>query len=258
MSQFSRPRPRFNRQVCQDVRLNLGMNQYGIANQRPNNPLYFTLASLRKGVIDGAFMKTTSTGTKLPNPVKELKQLIKPPPSGGGKNPPHPRIADINAYTVRQGQDFNPRVRQEAMQQMQAQLRGRVAVAQRPNVLRREIQTNIRPMARDVQRRRVVKGMGKKDAPTRIVRGMGKKDIPKRVVRGMGKKDEPKKQPEISEEKAKEIRGFFEKLLEDSKKSSTPGTAVQPSRERGKPAKRRQLVMTDDVKKETPGTEIKD
>ena len=44
----------------------------------------------------------------------------------------------------------------------------------------------------------------------------------------------------------------------DKRRHTTPGTAVQPSREPGKPARRRRLVMPDDVKKETPGTEIKE
>ena len=44
----------------------------------------------------------------------------------------------------------------------------------------------------------------------------------------------------------------------DKRRHTTPGTAVQPSREPGKPARRRRLIMPDDVKKETTGTEIRD
>ena len=116
-----------------------------------------------------------SKKTKLPNPINQLKAVTKPFTSGNNKPPP--RIP-LTQYTVRQNENAaqNNAVRRQAMQQARTQLRGRIAVAQRPNVLRREIQTNIRPLA-DMQRKRVVKGMGKKDAPKRVVRGMGKKLI---------------------------------------------------------------------------------
>ena len=145
MSTFSRPRSRFNRQICQDIKLNLGRNQYGIANQKPNNPLSFTLASLQKAISDGVFMKSTVTGTKLPNPINQLKAVTKP--LSGGNNKPPPRIP-LTQYTVRQNENAaqNNAVRRQAMQQARTQLRGRIAVSQRPNVLRREVQTNIKQM----------------------------------------------------------------------------------------------------------------
>ena len=50
MSNFARPRHRFNRQICQPLKCHVGKNQYGLANQKPNNPLYFTLSSMKKAI----------------------------------------------------------------------------------------------------------------------------------------------------------------------------------------------------------------
>ena len=90
MSSFVRPRYRYNRQICQDLKCNVGKNQYGLANQKPNNPLYFSLSAMKKAMADGKFMTQTVTGTKLPNPIKQLKEFVKP--MGRTKNPPGPRM----------------------------------------------------------------------------------------------------------------------------------------------------------------------
>jgi hypothetical protein len=262
MSQFSRPRHQFNRQVCQDVQFNPGVNQYGLANQRPNNPLSYTLASLQKAIVDGAFMKTTITGTKLPNPIKQLKEFNKPP-RGGGVNPPDPRIPEINAYTVREGEDNNPRVRQEAMQQARAQLRGRIAVAQRPNVLRREAQINMKRLSGEAALRANIKRYDrirgfKIDAPVKLTPEEEKiftyqefVDTEKKPRKERIKNlvSQVKAERENLDELAKKVQAILDKKKQ--KKHKTPATEVQKSREPGIPARRRRLVM-DDVKKEIP------
>jgi hypothetical protein len=265
MSQFSRPRPRFNRQVCQDVRFNPGKNQYGLANQRPNNPLSYTLASLQKGIADGAFMKTTITGTKLPDPIAQLKEFNRPP-RGGGVNPPDPRIPEINAYTIREGENNNPRVRQEAMQQARAQLRGRIAVAQRPNVLRREAQINQINMKRlsgeaalraNIKRYDRIRGF-KVDAPVKLTPEEEKiftyqefVDTEKKPRKERVKNlvSQVKAERENLDELAKKVQAILDKNKE--KKIKTPATEVQKSREPGIPARRRRLVM-DSGKKGIP------
>ena len=273
MSQFSRPRPRFNRQVCQDVRFNPGKDQYGIANQRPNNPLSYTLASLQKGVADGAFMKTTITGTKLPDPIAQLKEFNRPPRSGG-VNPPDPRIPEINAYKIRQGENNNPRVRQEAIQQARAQLRGRIAVAQRPNVLRREAQINMKRLSGEAALRANIKRYDrirgfKIDAPVKLTPEEEKIFTYQEFV---DTEKKPRKErikdliSQVQEERKKfdELEKKVQSVINRKKKKTqeTPATEAQKAiGMRGKPARRRRLIMDDDIKKpiqEEPEMDIKD
>ena len=235
MSSYVRPRHKFNRQICQDIAVKLGRNQYGLANQEPNNPIYYTLASIKKGISDGAFMKTTITGTKLPNPIKQLKAFAGGSSSGGGgKNPPAPRIpAGANTFVARQNENVaqNNAVRRQARQQLRQQLRGRIAVAQRPNVIRRQVQFQPAPEGDGPpalnRRRRVVRGMGKKDAPRKVRKGLGMTDEETRAFTYSPYKEKPETTSEVVEEgseKAKEVRSFFEDLLNDAKKDkvSTP------------------------------------
>jgi hypothetical protein len=253
MSSYVRPRHKFNRQICQDIAVKLGRNQYGLANQEPNNPMYYTLASIKKGISDGAFMKTTITGTKLPNPIKQLKAFASGSSGGGDRNPPAPRIpANANTFVARQNENVaqNNAVRRQARQQLRQQLRGRIAVAQRPNVIRRQVQFQPAPdgdgpAPNNNRPRRVVRGMGKKDAP-RVVKGTGRKDVVNTPVK------ENSGGIEEGSEKAKEVRSFFEGLLKDSKKVSTPATEAQKAGpRRARPGRRRGLVM-DSGKKGSP------
>jgi hypothetical protein len=247
MSSFVRPRHKFNRQICQDIKVNPGRNQYGIANQKPDNPIYFTLANIRKGIADGAFMRTTINGTSLPNPIAQLKEFASPPRSGGGKNPPGPKMPNDagNSFVSRQNTNNaqNESVRREARQQLRQQVRGRIAVARQPNVIRRQIQFQPAPpgeapsgsVLQAAMRRRNVNN----PRPRRVRKGLGLTDAESRNFEFSPYK-EPKEEPkeEYSDEQKAEIRGFFQKLLDDArgeKKSSTPATAMQgagPKRKR--------------------------
>jgi len=259
MSSYVRPRHKFNRQICQNISVNVGRNQYGIANQEPNNPIYYTLASIKKGISDGAFMKTTITGTKLPNPIKQLKAFASGSSGGGGKNPPAPRIpADANTFVARQNENQaqNNAVRRQARQQLRRQLRGRIAVARRPNVIRRQVQFQPAPEGDGPpalnRRRRVVRGMGKKDAPRKVRKGLGMTDAESSAFTFSPYKEKSESSSEVKEEgseKAKEERSFFEGLLKDSKKVSTPATEAQKAGpRRGKASRRRTLVMNSGKK----------
>ncbi len=132
MSSFIRPRHRFNRQICQNLTCNVGRNQYGLANQKPNNPLYFTLASMKKAIADGKFMKKTVTGTALPNPVKQLKEFVNGGASGNKPGPKMPK--SLNTFVSREpeNQANNNQVRRQAMRELRLEVRGRAAVAQPP------------------------------------------------------------------------------------------------------------------------------
>ncbi len=158
MSQFVRPRRPFNEQVCHKTDINVGEDVYGLAYQKPNNPLYFTLENLKYGVAKGSFMKNTPTGTSLPNPVNSMKELIKPP-----GNPPPPRLAPGNNSYVIRGNENNPmnqQVRREARQEIREQMRGMMGVTRTPNVMRREVayqaavSSNLRRANRSIARLR--------------------------------------------------------------------------------------------------------
>ena len=244
MSSYVRPRHKFNRQICQDIAVKLGRNQYGLANQEPNNPMYYTLASIKKGISDGAFMKTTITGTKLPNPIKQLKEFASGSSGGGGRNPPAPRIpAGANTFVARQNENVaqNNAVRRQARQQLRQQLRGRIAVAQRPNVIRRQVQFQPAPPGEAPSQDTI-------NASNRRTRAQ--QNRPRKVRKGLGKTDAEstaspyKEKPETTTEVIEEGS--------DDKKVSTPATEAQKAKyQRGIPARRRTLIM-DSGKKGNP------
>ena len=262
MSSYVRPRHKFNRQICENISVNLGRNQYGLANQQPNNPIYYTLASIKKGISDGAFMKSTITGTKLPNPIKQLKEFASGSSGGGGKNPPAPRIpSGGNTYVARQNENQvqNNAVRRQARQQLRQQLRGRIAVAQRPNVIRRQVQFQPAPPgeapSQDIINASRRRKMVRQNRPKRVRKGLGMTDAETRAFTFSPFKEKSESSSDVIEEgsdKAKEVRSFFENLLEDAKKTSTPATEAQKAgQRRGRPGRRRTLIM-DSGKKGSP------
>ena len=86
---------------------------------------------MKKAIADGKFMKKTITGTKLPDPVKQLKLFQKPIPG----NPPGPKMPkSLNTFVSREpeNQPANNQVRREALRELRLNVRGRAAVAQPP------------------------------------------------------------------------------------------------------------------------------
>ena len=147
---LTRPKNSYNQQLCQDIKIDTGLNIYGLANETPNNPLYYALANMRYGVTNGAFMKQTATGTSLPNPVDEFKKIIKPPSassggSTGGISPPPPppeRLMKLNTYQSRTASNSAQyeNVRRQAAMDLRASIRGQYAVSQIPSVLLQQAQ----------------------------------------------------------------------------------------------------------------------
>ena len=137
MRTISSRRPR---QVCGNLSVDPGLNQYGLANEKPNNPLSYMLANLKLGVTRGKFMTKTINGHSLPNPVTQLKSLQNNNTGGSGNNPVPPNIQNLNSYTVRQNQNVaqNNAVNTQARQTLQQRLRGSIAVSQNPNALRKQ------------------------------------------------------------------------------------------------------------------------
>jgi hypothetical protein len=261
MSTFSRPRSRFNRQICQDIKLNLGRNQYGIANQKPNNPLSFTLASLQKAISDGVFMKSTITGTKLPNPINQLKAVTKP--LSGGNNKPPPRIP-LTQYTVRQNENVpqNNAVRRQAMQNLRQQVIGRMAVTPNPNIMRKELLQTARLRQ---SRQRYGKRVAQLRSDAQKIKSGFELPPPSQAISPeFTAKLTPEEEKiftyqefvDKDEIRRKEVRGFFKNLLANSereKSSATPATEAQkqiPRRSRA--ARRRQLDMGDKKNSATP------
>ena len=126
--------------ICGVKPINLGLGINGIAYDKPNNPLDFAIGNAKYGVDTGQFMKTTPTGTKLPNPAKTLSNFFKKGNRGSG---PLPVIAppSINSYTVGQGVNryTNAILRSQARARLARRARGLLAVSQQPNVLRKEL-----------------------------------------------------------------------------------------------------------------------
>ncbi len=126
--------------ICGVKPINLGLGINGIAYDKPNNPLDFAIGNAKYGVDTGQFMKTTPTGTKLPNPAKTLSNFFKKGSRGSG---PLPVIAppSINSYTVGQGVNryTNAILRSQARARLARRARGLLAVSQQPNVLRKEL-----------------------------------------------------------------------------------------------------------------------
>ncbi len=239
MSSFVRPRYRYNRQICQDLKCNVGKNQYGLANQKPNNPLYFSLSAMKKAMADGKFMTQTVTGTKLPNPIKQLKEFVKP--MGRTKNPPGPRMPkNQNSFISRppENQAENNQVRRQAMRVLQQQIRGRRAVARPP--------PNPPPRSViDAQTRRNL--FNTVEIPSNLTAEERKSftfsPMPK-VQRGLGAPATPVQEitNKANQEALSEMDSFYKKII----KQDTPRTQAQsavPPRERAR--RRRRLALGD-------------
>lgn len=126
--------------ICGVKPVNLGLGINGIAYDKPNNALDFAIGNAKYGVDTGQFMKTTPTGTRLPNPAKTLSNFFK---KGNGGSGPLPVVAppSVNSYTVGQGVNryANAILRSQARARLARRARGLLAVSQQPNVLRREL-----------------------------------------------------------------------------------------------------------------------
>ena len=243
MSNFARPRHRFNRQICQPLKCHVGKNQYGLANQKPNNPLYFTLSSMKKAIADGKFMRKTVTGTKLPDPVKQLKLFQKPIPG----NPPGPKMPkSLNTFVSRlpENQPANNQVRREAMREIRLNVRGRAAVARPP--------PNAPPRsAVDAQTRRSL--FNTVEIPSNLTaeerRAFTFSPMPK-VQRGLGAPATPAQIANIhavraNEEGLSELDNFYENIIQQE----TPSTSAQaPAPARRRAGRRRRLALDDDKK----------
>jgi hypothetical protein len=241
MSTFIRPRHRFNRQICQNLTCNVGRNQYGLANQKPNNPLYFTLASMKKAIADGKFMKKTVTGTALPNPVKQLKEFVNGGSSGNKPGPKMPK--SLNTYVSREpeNQANNNQVRRQAMRELRLEVRGRAAVAQPPPG----------PPPRsvvDAQTRRNL--FNTVEIPSNLTSEERKSffsPMPK-VQRGLGTPATPVQEitNKANQEALSEMDSFYNSII---KNPNTPATSAQPPVSRKERAgRRRRLVLEDDKK----------
>jgi len=256
MSTFTRPRHRFNRQICENIKINLGKNAYGLANQKPNNPIDFTLANLARGISFGAFMKQTPTGTALPNPITDLKKFAKG--SGGGKNPPEPKFATgNNTFTLQGNQNnyMNNAVRREARQQVRQEIQGRIAVTPRPNVIRRELAAQaayhgsmrransavarLRGEEQQIERDYQPAPPNEQPPPAALRRAIitQSEDAPRRVRRGLGMTD------------VEEAAFTFEEYVPTpSRAGETPATSVQPAGQLQRRGGRRRTLFLEDVK----------
>ena len=143
-------RTTYNQQVCGQKNVDVGLNAYSLSNQKPNNPLDMALANIKHGVATGNFIKQVTSGPNLPNPIAELKNAST---ADRARNPPdyiNPRENILQrANQARQGviqiqgnlqQPMNQLVRREEINEQRINLRGRMNVAQRPNIVRREIE----------------------------------------------------------------------------------------------------------------------
>ncbi len=242
MSSFIRPRHRFNRQICQNLTCNVGRNQYGLANQKPNNPLYFTLASMKKAIADGKFMKKTVTGTALPNPVKQLKEFVNGGASGNKPGPKMPK--SLNTFVSREpeNQANNNQVRRQAMRELRLEVRGRAAVAQPPPG----------PPPRsvvDAQTRRNL--FNTVEIPSNLTaeerRAFTFSPMPT-VQRGLGTPATPVQEitNRANQEALSEMDSFYNSII---KNPNTPATSAQaPVLPRERAGRRRRLALEDDKK----------
>ena len=239
MSSFSRPRHRYNRQICQPLKCKVGKNEYGLANQKPNNPLFFTLASMKKAIADGKFMRKTVTGTKLPDPVKQLKEFVKPVSTS---NPPGPKMPkSLNTYVSRQpeNQAGNNQVRREAMRELRLEVRGRAAVAQPPpNAPPRSVV--------DAQTRRNL--FNTVEIPSSLTaeeRRAFTFSPFKRVQRGLGKASTPVKEvtSRANQEALSDMDSFYKSIIEQDTPSTSAQAPAPPKRRAGR---RRRLALDGD------------
>ena len=256
---MSRPENTYNRQICQNVKVDLGLNEYGIAYQKPNNPMDFVLSSVRRGVLNGQFLKKTPTGTKLPNPVNQLKTIIDSSPgNSGGNNPPPPRVPPSNNFyetTINTDVTRNNNARREQAQEVKQQLRGKINVSQTPNVLRREALILDLPDIQTVRK--------EARAKAEVNRNLARIRSVSRVNPGV----EESKQPAPSRrERIRELRrqieaekinlqDIAERVAKVSKKKE-PDTEMQAPKERvRRPTRRRALFDDKKNNNDEEGTE---